>query len=265
VVKDPLKDLVEPAVHGTENVLSTANKTPSVKRVVVTSSMASLCTDASETSKERPLTEEVWNRTASLDHMPYYLSKTSAEQKSWTIAGSQTQWKLCTINPGVVLGPGLKYHESSESFKIFKSLGSNDPNMAFGAPDLCFSIVDVREVAAAHIAAAYLEDASGRYILAGHSTSFPGLAQATAKKYSPEYPIVTSSLPYFLWPLIWLLAPYTGQGLDRLFILNNFSCKFYFENSKSKEELGIEYRSLEETCQEMYKLLIDNDVVTPVK
>jgi nucleoside-diphosphate-sugar epimerase len=159
----------------------------------------------------------------------------------------------------------LKYHESSESFKTLKSLGSNDPNMALGAPEVGFAIVDVREVAAAHIAAAYLENASGRYILSGHSTSPPDIAKVIAKKYSPEYPVVTSAFPYFLWPLIWLVAPYTGQGMDRRFILGNLSCKIHVDNSKSKEELGIEYRSLEETCQEMYQSLIDNDAVKPVK
>ena len=37
--KDPERDLVEPAVRGTENVLAACAKSPSVQRVVVTSSM----------------------------------------------------------------------------------------------------------------------------------------------------------------------------------------------------------------------------------
>ncbi|MDG2245593.1 MAG: NAD-dependent epimerase/dehydratase family protein, partial [Flavobacteriales bacterium] len=45
-VKDPQKDLIDPAVKGTENVLETANNTPSVKKVVVTSSCAAIYTDA---------------------------------------------------------------------------------------------------------------------------------------------------------------------------------------------------------------------------
>ena len=39
-VKDPQKELIEPAVMGTSNVLMSATQTPSVKRVVVTSSCA---------------------------------------------------------------------------------------------------------------------------------------------------------------------------------------------------------------------------------
>jgi dihydroflavonol-4-reductase len=40
--KDAVKDIIEPAVNGTINVLETANRTTTVKRVVVTSSIASI-------------------------------------------------------------------------------------------------------------------------------------------------------------------------------------------------------------------------------
>ena len=39
-IKDPQKDLVDPAVHGTRNALESANRVSSVKRVVLTSSVA---------------------------------------------------------------------------------------------------------------------------------------------------------------------------------------------------------------------------------
>lgn len=40
-VKDPMKDLVEPAVHGTQNVLSSVAKSKdTVKRIIQTSSFA---------------------------------------------------------------------------------------------------------------------------------------------------------------------------------------------------------------------------------
>lgn len=47
-VKDPQKDLVDPAVKGTENVLTSASKTPSVTRVVVTSSVVAMYNHASD-------------------------------------------------------------------------------------------------------------------------------------------------------------------------------------------------------------------------
>lgn len=258
-VSDPRKDLIEPAVKGTENVLETCNKTPSVKRVVVTSSVVAIFTDASEHDPKRPMTEDTWNRTSSISYQPYSLSKTLAEQKAWVIAGSQTQWRLCTINPGFVQGPGLTIHPSSESVSFCKSLGSNDPTMSSGLPPVGFGVVDVRDVAQAHLAAAYADNAKGRYILCGHNTSIAAMAAAIYKKYGKEYPIVNNVVPSFLKPLVWLLAPLLG--VERQFIWNNFGYKTNLDNSKSKKELGIKYRSLEETMQDGYQQLIDNNMV----
>ena len=50
-VRDPQKELVEPAVHGTRNVLEQANKTSSVKRIVLTSSCAAIYTDCTDLDK----------------------------------------------------------------------------------------------------------------------------------------------------------------------------------------------------------------------
>ena len=77
-VKDPQKELIDPAKLGTRNVLEQACKTPSVKRVVVTSSCAAIYSDNADVAltPNGVFTEEVWNTTASLDHMPYSYSKT---------------------------------------------------------------------------------------------------------------------------------------------------------------------------------------------
>ena len=77
-VKDPQKELIEPAVLGTENVLLSANEVESVKRVVVTSSCAAIYTDAIDTvnAPGGMLTENNWTQTSSLDNQPYSYSKT---------------------------------------------------------------------------------------------------------------------------------------------------------------------------------------------
>ena len=76
-VEDPDKDLIEPALRGTENVLTTANKTPSVKRVVLTSSVVAMYNSAKEW-QDIPggvFTEEAWNRGSTREENPYFLSK----------------------------------------------------------------------------------------------------------------------------------------------------------------------------------------------
>ena len=70
-VKDPQKDLIEPALFGTENVLNSVNQTESVKKVVVTSSVAAIVGDAIE-FQSGPRDESHWNNTSSLSHQPAY-------------------------------------------------------------------------------------------------------------------------------------------------------------------------------------------------
>eukprot|EP00525_Craspedostauros_australis_P006999 CAMPEP_0198112690 /NCGR_PEP_ID=MMETSP1442-20131203/4502_1 /TAXON_ID= /ORGANISM="Craspedostauros australis, Strain CCMP3328" /LENGTH=194 /DNA_ID=CAMNT_0043769551 /DNA_START=36 /DNA_END=616 /DNA_ORIENTATION=- len=95
-VKNPQKELVDPAVNGTKNVLSTATKTPSVRRVVLTSSVASIFADAADTynAPNNTLTEDVDNITASLDYQSYHFSKAQAEMVAWRLLGCQNQWTM---------------------------------------------------------------------------------------------------------------------------------------------------------------------------
>ena len=63
-VNDPLTDLIGPALNGTRNVLAACAKTSTVRRVVVTSSMAAV-TD--EPDSDHTLTEADWNAKSSLE------------------------------------------------------------------------------------------------------------------------------------------------------------------------------------------------------
>ena len=113
-VKDPQKQLVDPAVNGTANVLNSASQTSSVKRVVLTSSCAAIYTDAKDCA-EAPggvLTEKVWNTKSSLSYQPYSYSKTMAEKKAWELKDEQDQWDLVVMNPSFVMGPSLNPHYS---------------------------------------------------------------------------------------------------------------------------------------------------------
>ena len=136
-VKNPQKELIEPAEKGTANVLNTAKEVSSVKRVIVTSSCVAIYTDAidSVNAPGGKLTEEVWNTTASLDYQPYAYSKTLAEKKAWEITKSQNNWDLITINMSLVMGPSLNPHQTtSESINILKMMG--DGQMKMGAPKM---------------------------------------------------------------------------------------------------------------------------------
>lgn len=251
--KDAQKDLIDPAVLGTRNVLETANRTPSVQRVVLTSSCAAIYTDAVDCAAAPGgvLTEDVWNTTASLDYQPYSYSKLLAEKEAWTIADAQDRWRLVVINPSLVIGPGLTQRPTSESFNIIRQLG--DGSMKSGAPRVGFGVVDVRDVAQAHLAAAYLPDASGRHIVSGHNTNLLELSTALIDRYGDRYPLPRRALPKWL---VWLVGPMMGD-ITRQFVARNVNVPWRADNAKSRRKLGMSYRPMKESLEDMFQQMID--------
>lgn len=258
-IKDPQKHLIDPAVLGTQNVLETASQTPSVKRVVLTSSCAAIYTDAID-CKNAPdgiLTEKNWNTTSSLKHQPYSYSKTLAEKKAWKMAEQQQQWDLVVINPSLVMGPALNPNfNTSESMTILKQLG--DGTMKMGAPKLGIGLVDVRDVADAHIAAGYTPSAKGRHITSGHNTNFLEMGLALQPKYGKDYPLPKKALPKWL---IMIVGPMMNKLMTRDFIRKNIGIEWKADTSKIKNELGISFLPMQKTMEDSFQILIDNKIV----
>lgn len=252
--KDPQRDLIEPAVKGTENVLQTACHIPSVKRVVLTSSCAAIYADAIDCSKAPNgiLTEKVWNTTASLGHQAYSLSKTLAEKKAWEICKSQNQWDLVSINPSFIMGPMQNpRHTTSVSLDMLKTFG--DGSMKMGAPRIGTGLVDVRDVAKAHILAGFTPSAHGRYITSAGDTDFVEMGKMLAAKFGANYPIPNRSLPKWL---LWLVAPIMNKVFTRKIIARNVNIPFRADNSKIRKELGMTFLPMETTMQDAFLSLI---------
>ncbi len=258
-VNNPQKDLIEPALNGTINILEQANKTESVKRVVLTSSCAAIYTDAIDCQKAPNgiLTEQVWNTTASLEYQPYSYSKTLAEKKAWEMQKAQTRWDLVTINPSLVLGPALNANSvTSESYTILKQFG--DGTMKMGAPKMGIGVVDVRDVAEAHFKAGFYPNAKGRYITSGYNTNFVDIAKLLLPKYGKKYPLPKKALPKWL---LMLIGPMINKSLTRKNIKGNVNVEFKADNSKIKDEFNIKFRPLKQTMEESFQTLIDNEII----
>ncbi len=257
--KDAQKELIDPAVLGTQNVLEQANKTESVKRVVVTSSCAAIYTDAIDCAKAPNgiLTEDVWNTTSSLEYQPYSYSKTLAEKKAWEISKAQNRWDLVTINPSLVMGPALNAGSvTSESYAILKQIG--DGTMKSGAPKLGIGLVDVRDLAEAHYQAGFNPNAKGRYITSAHNTNLLEMALALLPRFGDKYPIPKKALPK--WLLV-LVGPMVNKAFSRKFIKNNVNVEWKADNTKIKKELGIKFRPLKETMEDSFQVLIDEKLI----
>jgi len=254
-VQDPQKELIEPAQVGTRNVLEQADRTPSVKRVVVTSSCAAIYGDNADLDKtpDGVFTEEIWNTSSSLDHQAYSYSKTLAEREAWEIAGRQDRWDLVTINPSLVMGPGINPHGTSESFSIMKQFG--DGTLKAGVPRWGFGIVDVRDLAEAHYRAGFTPEAHGRYIISGHDSDLADLAAPLREHFGNAYPFPGRTMPKWL---IWLVGPMVSKAMTRRVVRLNVGLPWRGDNSKGVRELGMSYRPLDETVVDFFQQMIDS-------
>ncbi len=259
-VRDPEKDLIAPALLGTQNVLNEVNRTSSVKRVVLTSSCAAIYGDNIDlrNTPNGVFTEDIWNVTSSISHQPYSYSKTLSEREAWKISEGQGRWSLVVMNPSLVVGPGVNPFGTSESFSFVRQLG--DGTMKQGVPCWGFGVVDVRDVAEAHFRAAFDEKAQGRYIISGHNTDLVEMARVLLSRYGKSFPIPRRAMPKFL---VWLLAPMVNSGMTRKMVSRNVNHLWKASSQKSIRDLGMTYRSLEESMTDFFQQMIDHGQLEP--
>ena len=254
--KDAQEALVRPALEGTRNVLDSVNRMDSVKRVVLTSSVVAIYGDAQE-SQDVPggvFTEEHWNTTSSVDHQPYPYSKTVAEQEAWGYQQAQERWDMVTIHPGLVLGPALTSASDSASLSTMKQFV--DGTMLAGAPAMATGVVDVRDVADAHLRAGFTPGAHGRYIANADTLTFLQIGKILRRRFGPFY-----AFPRMTVPKVIVKAVAPALGLTRKFVDRNVGYPLAFDNSRSRNELGLVYRPVEETVTDHFQQMLDDGVV----
>lgn len=238
-IKNAQEQLIKPALEGTRNVLNTVDETESVKRVVLTSSVASIYGDAVDVKNAsgEVFTEKDWNTSSTESHQPYSLSKSLAEKEAWRIVNEQDRWDLLVINPGFVMGPSLIKRVDSTSIDFMRSIVNG--KYTSGVPNFYFSFVDVRDVAKAHINAGLLKNASGRHILVADMQRPIELAKILKEKFLDKYKLPKSTLPNFM---LYLIGPF--MGFSWKYLKRNLGIPFKFDNEYSKTDLDIEYRPL---------------------
>lgn len=248
-IRDARRELLEPALAGTRNVLGTVNRCPSVARVVLTSTIGAIFGDYADVRqmKDGVLTEHYFNTSSTLKNNPYHYSKVMAEQEAWRIARAQTRWDMVAINPGLVLGPALT--SSSESGSLFLLDELMRGVFFYGVPDFSFATVDVRDVARAHLNAAQNPRASGRYVVADQAM-IPFVEMARIIRGVHRHPL---RIPRHQLPnaLVRLIGPLFGLNQD--YIRNHLGIRFPLDNRRSIEELGLSYRPIAETLREHHR------------
>ncbi|GMI65959.1 hypothetical protein like AT5G19440 [Hibiscus trionum] len=178
-IKDPQADMIDPAVKGTLNVLRSCAKAVSMKRVIVTSSIAAMVYNG------RPLgpdvvVDETWFSDPAFcqKSMPWYmLSKTLAEEAAWKFA-KENDMDIVTINPGLVIGPLLQPTLNTSVELISKLI--NGPETF---PNASYNLIDVRDVANAHVLAFENPSACGRYLLVERVVHCSEIVETLRKLY----------------------------------------------------------------------------------
>ncbi|MFJ3667811.1 NAD-dependent epimerase/dehydratase family protein [Streptomyces sp. NPDC090106] len=248
-IKDGQRDVVDPALLGTRNVLGAVERTATVRRLVFTSTVGAIFGDYGDVDgmKDRTLAEEYVNTTSTVANNPYHYAKTVAEQAAWEAARAQDRWTMVSVNPGLILGPALTSASDSGSLFLLEELFKG--YFFYGAPDFSFTTADVRDVADAHIAAAERPDAHGRYIVAAETmTSFHDMSRILLTAYPRDPRLPRTRLPH--WP-VRILGP--AFGLTQEYIRAHLGIRFRVDNSRGIRELGIGYRPVEETVLDHYR------------
>eukprot|EP00183_Erythrolobus_madagascarensis_P000865 CAMPEP_0185854450 /NCGR_PEP_ID=MMETSP1354-20130828/22427_1 /TAXON_ID=708628 /ORGANISM="Erythrolobus madagascarensis, Strain CCMP3276" /LENGTH=362 /DNA_ID=CAMNT_0028556217 /DNA_START=21 /DNA_END=1109 /DNA_ORIENTATION=+ len=256
-VKDPQKELVDPAVNGTLSVLKSCQKVgrTTLKKVVITSSVAAI---ADEGAHGRVLNEDDWNTTSTLSRNPYYFSKTLAEKAAWDFVQTESpSFDVCTINPSGVFGPSLSggINESVEQL-ILAPLKGAMPVLL----DLHFELVDVRDVADAHIKAMLSGKPGERYICSAQAVHFRDLfGYMKELGYTAEngYKLPTVDCTGWLGTNVMRILSF-GMGDVGLILRLQLGNPVLVDNSKIRKELDVEFRPWKEMVKDTFDNLTEH-------
>ncbi|KAI9717258.1 MAG: hypothetical protein M1812_004785 [Candelaria pacifica] len=243
-VEDNERDLLNPAINGTTSILHAINtQNPSVRRVVITSSFASIINMEKGAWPGHTYTEADWNpvtlETAkSADgSTAYCASKTFAEKAAFEfVERHHPMFSVSTICPPMVYGPNAHAvsnleHLNTSSADMYRLINGSEktvPETSF------FAYVDVRDVAEAHRLAYEIPQANGqRYFTTGGNYTYQQIVDIIRK----EFPEVKDRTP----------EGHTGASMPDVYKVSN---------DKARKELGMTFRSLEETVKDTVKSLI---------
>ena len=222
-------ELIVPAREGALRVLRAA-RDAGVRRVVLTSSFAAV--GYGHPPQPAPFDETSWTDLDGAGVLPYIKSKTLAERAAWDfIAREGGALELAVVNPVGVFGPVLGPDYSTSILLVQRLMDGAMP----GCPQLCFGVVDVRDVADLHLRAMTDPAAAGERFLAvaGDFLWIREIARALRRQLGASArKVPTRQLPNWLVRLAALRDPAIRQILPELGMHKNAS------SAKARRVLG---------------------------
>jgi len=246
-INDVQKDLIDPAVLGTTGILkSIQTYAPTVKKVVITSSFASVINRSKGFWPDHTYSEADWNPTTleeSLENAVngYYGSKVLAEKAAWKfVEDEKPGFALTTLTPPMVYGPVKQKVHSLDEVNTSSTL---QRDLLLGKykgediPDISVPLwVDVRDLALAHVLAIESSETDGQRVFTatGHYNN-QELIEIIRKNF-PEY---ADKLPS---------ENANGGGLPAGGV-------YQANNSRFKKLLGQDFISFEQSTIDLVKTL----------
>ena len=248
------EEVIQPAVDGTINVLQACADAGTVKRVVLTSSIAAVSCGTTGNPTLPP--DYVYSETDWSEEQfctPYYKSKLLAEKAAWEFVkklDEDKRFELVVVNPGYVQGPLLSRAtgQGSKEFTLMYFDGSMSAIANIFSP-----LVDVRDVVAAHIAALEKPEAAGnRYVLVADTLNMREVARIISEEFKPQgYKIPTVHFPKIA---AWIAKFFSGEFE---FVYSIWGKNVRYSREKMVGELEITPRSLKETIIDTCYSLIE--------
>ena len=242
--------LIRPAVDGTLRVLNAA-KTNKAKKVILTSSIASVF--YADTYKKN-YDENDWSDIDSNKITPYAKSKTLAERSAWEFINNLNEdekFPLTVFCPYMVLGPALSPDLGVTNVMI-QMLTSGK---LLGTPNIHLGIVDVRDVAQAHVEAISNQESNyERFILCTSSFWLHEISQILINAGFTKAP--TLRLPNFV---VRFAALFSARARESVRMLGEPQ---FLSKEKVKTVLNWQPRPVEETIVETAKSLEGQDQIS---
>ncbi|CAG0891295.1 unnamed protein product [Cyprideis torosa] len=256
------EEVVRPAVDGTLNVLRACVEVGGVKRVVLTSSTASVFGGV-DLPEGKTLNESDWTDTESPYVDAYYKSKVLAEKAAWDFLENlpeEKKFELAVVNPTLVIGPMLSPgNKSATSVEIIRQFLSKE----FPAvPNFEMQLVDARDVALAHLRAMFTPEAAGhRHIVHTDCLTMSEVGQILYKEFNQYgYWVPTFQLPNIV---CWFVGFVDAQM--RNYVYPRLDLHLRIDNSRMKDVLKITPRDVRQAIIDEAHSLIQFGVVKKTK
>ena len=243
--RDPQKEIIEPNMRGTRNILEAA-AAQGVRRIVYVSSEVTL-----DHSIE-PVDESTW-RTV-FHGNPYVQSKTESEHLAWRLA-EEFGLDMVSVLPGAITGPHclrltptMHYLQQALNGEVFVDV--NFP----------LTFVDARDLTAGMIAAAQKGRNGERYLLVTEEPVSMGQIIEIVQEINPQV-TMPPRVPKYLLQIMSSTMEFASKITGKQPLLIRSQVELFYgvaprkDISKARQELGFTPRDPETAIRETFEYL----------